>query len=276
MGFVNYVRTRDPCRVAEEERIYLMEEELSEGVFTSSLPKIVHQQWRTNVIPEGNFVKWRGEFKRLFPEPEYQHRLWTDKDMHELIATKYTWFLPHYEGYAHNIQRADSSRYFILNELGGIYADLDYKPLTNFWDSLPKNRPGFIESPYKYNEAVQNSLMSSPPGHPFWNITFQVLMERSKSSNILASTGPSLLDEATRRAKVAGLGDGVVYELPCENFHRVPTGEAGKESPWIVTFFRQFMSLTVFVKPCGDVKNDRCQFGIHHNSASWVQKSSFW
>ena len=41
----------------------------------------------------------------------------------------------------HSIQRADASRYFILHKYGGLYADLDYEPLMNFWDHLPQRSP---------------------------------------------------------------------------------------------------------------------------------------
>ena len=53
-----------------------------------------------------------------------------------------------YDGYTHPIQRADAARYFILFVHGGLYADLDYEPLINFWFALPATKPGFIESPY--------------------------------------------------------------------------------------------------------------------------------
>ena len=99
--------------------------------------------------------------------------LWTDAKMRALIEEEYPWFLAAYDAYPHNIQRADASRYFILHKYGGLYADLDYEPLGNFWEHLPQHSPGLVESPYQYNERVQNSLMSSPPGHPLWNRSVQ-------------------------------------------------------------------------------------------------------
>ena len=54
------------------------------------------------------------------------------------------------------------------------------------------------------------------------------MMERGSSESVLVSTGPSMLDEAFSRSKK----NGTVYTLlPCENFHRIPFGAAGKGSP---------------------------------------------
>ena len=97
------------------------------------LPKIVHQTWRTRNIPQ-EWRAWHQTWKVCFPSPEFQHIIWTDKDARRLIETKYTWFLDIYDGYPHQIQRADAVRYFILFEYGGIYADLDYECLRPFYN----------------------------------------------------------------------------------------------------------------------------------------------
>jgi mannosyltransferase OCH1-like enzyme len=38
-----------------------------------------------------------------------------------------------------------SARYFILHHYGGIYADMDYEPTTNFYDELPQNTVAAVE-----------------------------------------------------------------------------------------------------------------------------------
>ncbi len=52
-------------------------------------------------------------------------KLWTDASSREFIAAEYPWFLDTFDGYDHNIQRADAIRYFVLAHFGGIYIDLD-------------------------------------------------------------------------------------------------------------------------------------------------------
>jgi mannosyltransferase OCH1-like enzyme len=294
----------DPCEVQREWINKINNEILDNHDETSSvdlstteklqLPKIFHQQWKTSNIPtDSELYQYRQKFLQLFSIPDlknnndddddeddndnnnnFQSILWTDITMRKLIQDKFDWFLPCFDGYAHPIQRVDASRYFILYTYGGLYADLDYEPLQNFWSFLPNDRPGFIESPYKYNERVQNSLMSSPPKHEIWNITFQVLLERCKRTDVLTSTGPSMVDEVLRRAEKAHVP---FYELPCENFHRIPVGaQVGKSSPFLTYIVREFVSRTPLVKQCGDVaSNDECQYGIHHNAATWLGSSFF-
>ena len=262
----------DPCAVAISAAARLVESPRlgTGGQEWPALPKIIHQQWKTSVIPAGNFARYEAQFRRLFPEPEYQHMLWTDASARELIERDFAWFLPAYDGYTLNIQRADATRYFVLWRYGGLYADLDYEPLRNFWSALPRDRVALVESPYKINEEVQNSLMSSPKGDPFWNVTFELLFARSGSHQVLSSTGPALMDAAMAAAPHANW----VHVLPCENFHRVPLGAEGG-GPWFQTIVRAALAYSPAVKTCGDCsRRDECHYGIHHNAVSYLKLSS--
>lgn len=262
----------EPCQIAQDIKQNLASSPRQRnGETAPPLPKIIHQQWKTENIPVGVFTEYHAQWKKLFPEPEYKHMLWTDESGRKLIADHFPWFLEAFDGYSMNIQRADSMRYFILYTYGGLYADLDYEPFVNFWDALPDDRVGLIESPYKVNEQVQNSLMSSPAGDPFWNVTFGVLYERRKSHKVLSSTGPAAMDAAMSVAAAAAAIPDPVHMLPCENFHRIPLANAGKNSPLITRFARTFMAYSPLVKTCGDWKRrDDCQYGLHHNSVSYM------
>jgi len=48
-----------------------------------------------------------------------------------LIKRVAPWFLPTYDNYPYNIQRVDSSRYFLLYQYGGMYVDMDIRPQPN-------------------------------------------------------------------------------------------------------------------------------------------------
>jgi len=61
--------------------------------------------------------------------PTWEYKLWTDEDNRQLIESKFNWFLPIYDSYPYNIQRADAVRYCILYEFGGVYSDLDLEPV---------------------------------------------------------------------------------------------------------------------------------------------------
>jgi len=253
----------EPCFVATEALRNLQTVPVRAQV-KLELPKIIHHQWKTETIPKGLFTDFQAKFRELFPEPEYTYMLWTDEKARNLIKNDFPFFLQAFDNYKYGIQRADATRYFVLYKYGGLYADLDYEPLINFWTYLPKDRVALVESPYKFNERTQNSLMSSPARDPFWNTSFNILLERKDSTAILESSGPIFLDAVQDRTSEP------YAVLPCENFQRIPLKFGGKyrdASPFDVRQGRRVMSKLTIMKYCGDFSDDRCQFGRHHNTA---------
>ncbi len=89
------------------------------------IPKIIHQTWKDNNIPD----KWKIS-KKMWKKhhPEWRYILWTDKMIRDYIEIGYPEFLKLFDSYKYNIQRVDMIRYFILKDLGGIYSDLDLYP----------------------------------------------------------------------------------------------------------------------------------------------------
>lgn len=259
--------SRDPCLVQQEMAHELKQFPRKSNMapdYKPVLPKIIHQQWKTEEIPE-TYKEWHQDFRRLYPEPEYKHMLWTDVSARELIQNHFPFFLETYNLYKHEIQRADAARYFILYMYGGLYADLDYEPLSNFWDQLPKDRVALIESPYLYNEKAQNAVMSSPIADPFWNETFALLIERSHKP-VLQATGPMFLDALMKHSKET------FALLPCENFQRLPLHLSSEEevSPFMSQLHREVLGRLAPMKSCGDYHSPKCQYGKHHNTASYL------
>eukprot|EP00516_Mucochytrium_quahogii_P012149 CAMPEP_0203805676 /NCGR_PEP_ID=MMETSP0100_2-20121128/14375_1 /ASSEMBLY_ACC=CAM_ASM_000210 /TAXON_ID=96639 /ORGANISM=" , Strain NY0313808BC1" /LENGTH=371 /DNA_ID=CAMNT_0050714237 /DNA_START=398 /DNA_END=1510 /DNA_ORIENTATION=+ len=270
--FYTAMNTRDPCVVADENLAFVNSRSPNERNpktlpkgWKAEVPKIIHQQWKKKDLPKGSkYNKWHDQWRKLFPEPEYQHILWTDESALKLIEEHYDWFLELYTTYKHGIQRADAARYFIMYHYGGLYADLDYEPLQNFWPHLAKDRVSLIESPYQYNEKVQNSLMSSPKNDPFWKLSFTMLVE-AFSKPVLSATGPVFLDNVIKR------NDHPIHALPCENFQRIPLGEHDK-SPYLTLLHREVLGRIYPMKQCGDYTNlQNCQLGRHHNTASYLK-----
>lgn len=267
-AFYGWVNSKDPCIVSVETQHKLRAFPRKSNLvpdFVPVFPKIIHQQWKTDKVPEGIYMKWHLKFKELFPEPEYKHMLWTDSNAREMIKNDFPFFLKAYDNYEFGIQRADAARYFVMYKYGGLYADLDYEPLTNFWQHLPKDRAALVESPYLYNEKSQNSLMSSPIADPFWNETFALLLER-KDRPVLQATGPMFLDALMKRATET------FALLPCENFQRLPLHLSAEEevSPFMSQLHRELLGRLAPMKYCGDYHKNECQYGKHHNTASYL------
>mgnify|MGYP001189972376 FL=1 len=164
--------------------------------YEPNIPKIIHQigpkdksKWHSN------WKKCHPSWKKHFPEGEYVHMFWSDvDDLRNFIKNKFPWFLPVFDNYPFHINRIDAVRPFILYEYGGIYADLDFECNQNFYDQLSQDKPSIVESPYKHHENLQNSLMASPKGHPFWIAVWEQLLKNAGNYNILNQTGPVIID----------------------------------------------------------------------------------
>ena len=176
----------------------------------SPVPRLIHQ------FAPSNRSAWRPVWLASQPSwaqqfPDFEYRLWTDEDLREFIALRFPAFLPTYLGYAHAINRVDAARYFVLYELGGIYADLDIECLRNFARELPAGLVSIAESPF-LSERFQNALMSSPTRHPFWKIVLEELLAFKYTSNIVQATGPGAIDRSAVR------GPHLVHPLARELF----------------------------------------------------------
>ena len=211
------------------------------------IPKIIHQTWKDENIPE----EWRGfqeNVKKTFWDCEY--KLWTDKDNRELIEKKFSWFLPIYDGYEKNIERADAIRYFILYEYGGIYMDLDYSVRKNFYDNLDLKKVNIVES-YRNKGFLSNFLMASPPQHFVWRKVFDALVINRNCKYTLNSTGPNMLS-------------GVLLS---ENINILPFQFYNPPNPNICTAYK-YCSLNI-LKNQYDFSLWYKSYGNHHNSETW-------
>lgn len=157
----------------------------------SRVPKIIHQTWKTNQIPD-RWIPVRESC--ISAHDNWDYMLWTDESGRELIQREYPWFLSVYDGYKFPIQRADAVRYFILHHYGGVYMDLDIgcvRPMDNllrFDLVLPQTVP----------VGVSNDLMFSAKGHPFMDFIIHRLAQfdydyQLNYATVMFSTGPMAL-----------------------------------------------------------------------------------
>ena len=88
------------------------------------IPKIIHQIWLgPNPLPPF-YEKFARSWRKL--NPDYEYRLWTDKDLEHISLQNLRLF-----NYLSNYgAKSDVLRYEILNLYGGVYADVDFECLT--------------------------------------------------------------------------------------------------------------------------------------------------
>jgi mannosyltransferase OCH1-like enzyme len=176
------------------------------------IPKIIHQTWKTEVVPahwESSHQGWKN-----YEKEGWTYYLWTDRDNRELIRTNFPWFLSKYDSYKHGIQKADAIRYFILYKYGGVYTDLDIEPKNTFKEfyelykihnvCIPFSREGNTSGKQKFS----NCFMMSKPRSDFWPVVWDLLYHPFKINpwkkpltilhhfNIIFTTGPGIISDA--------------------------------------------------------------------------------
>ena len=216
-----------------------------------TIPKIIHQTWKNDVIP-GMWKGYHDSWKKYFPEGEYEHKLWTDKDNEEFIKRNYKWFYKTFMNYSKGIQRADAIRYFILYHYGGIYADLDCEVRENFYDLLEPDKINLAGNPYSNNPIhSMNNLMASNKKNVKWKKVFDVLIKRKDNHLTLKSTGPIVLIDAFKE-------EGEVNILPFDDFNPMKRKTGIK---YFETFF--IPSYNKRIKKWESAKV------VHHGTESW-------
>ena len=144
------------------------------------IPKIIHQTWRTENIPEKYIPRIRSWVEK---HPDWEYWFWTDEDARKFIKDRYPSYLELFDNYPIDIERVDMLRYFLLHAYGGVYADLDMEcinpldPLFYEYSCVLSREPR-AHPVLDTNMAalVCNALMACRPGHVF----FRQLIENAK------------------------------------------------------------------------------------------------
>src|SRR5271166_815823 len=157
------------------------------------IPRIIHQSWRVEQVPE----RWLG-FQRSWRKnhPDYEYRFWTDDVNRAFVARVFPDFLPVYDGYRHPVSRADLARYLVVCHYGGVYVDLDCESLRPVDDLLSGRELVFGLEPQSHVEKpavmsrglkriVCNAIFASVPRHPFWKHLLPMLIASRDEANVL-------------------------------------------------------------------------------------------
>jgi len=213
------------------------------------IPKILHQTWKERSRVPRTWGAWCESWSAH--HPGWLHVLWTDAEARRFIEREHPAALPLYKNYLHDIERADMIRPYILSTFGGVYVDMDFEALGSIAPAVSDYGLYIVESPYRKWETVQNSLMASRPGHPFWPVVFALLWERKSEwwhlySSPLKSTGPALLGEAEARYNASMATRGVADRVHHLEWRRFLKGRPRPSGPGVT---------------------------LHHNSISWGWRS---
>jgi hypothetical protein len=224
--------------------------EVSETWVTDTHAHIIHQ------VAPANRSTWHPAWEQCQQTwidffPGYEYKMWTDSDVHALIATNYAALLPLYLSYDADIKRYDIARYVILFHHGGVYADMDVQVVRPFAELVPVGRVGVAESPF-VNERVQNALLTSPPRHPFWFHVLRRAYKTRRLRSVLQATGPGLLLA-------------VMQHAPPEMFHLL---ERQRFAPPYADG-SAFFAARVTLPPVTDAR----VVTVHHGTCAWCNKA---
>lgn len=163
------------------------------------IPKIIHQTWKTSILPE-KFETWHRRVHEL--HPDWKIILWTDEDNYALVEQYFPELLEIYNSLQYNIMRADVIRYMYMSIFGGYYLDLDYE-LFQPVDYKFKDADLLLPISGKNREmaVIGNSIFGSVPGNIFWKDVLFAFKENAPTKifydkfEILKLTGPEFISK---------------------------------------------------------------------------------
>lgn len=227
------------------------------------IPHIIHQTWKTDDLPN----KWR-PFQQSWKDyhPNWEYRFTTDTDNRIFFEQNYPWFLPTYEAYPLDINRAEAYRYFAVYHYGGVYVDMDFEALRPIDELLRDQQilfgfePATHQSAYMVqtrglNQVVLNAFLASAPGHPFWEHLQRLLIDNRHAQTLFDQTGSYLLTNAwasyAEPSRVTIVPSEYLYPIDYQEYFRGITRE----------------QIMAHVTPQ--------TFAIHHWTGSWWRDALF-
>ena len=252
------------------------------------IPKVIHlvyHDWSPTptpgALPQSYLPEWRGSFN-VFMGDSWKIETWDAPRSRDFIEEAYPDFLLTYDSYPLPIQRVDAVRYFILHAHGGVYADLDYEVLGDLSVLLCSAKVALSLRGESEALGVQNSLMASTPGHPFWETVIRELKFRAqmplpgqgaRGDYIMLTTGPTFLSDILREFRRR---DGIIllasadvfpynwdtYNLISQQMLAVGVAEDSES--------RELPSCQAAARFAASAARERGALAIHHFIGAWT------
>ncbi len=246
-------------------------------------PKIIHQTWKDENIPE----RWQGAVescKKL--NPGYEYRLWTDKELVELVKKDYSWLTPTFTGKLLCAYRSWlHSRENVLQPsilLGVIYVCTflsGARAVVSETKSPLSLFSGYVH-PIQRADAIRYVLMHKFGGvyldiDTMCLVSFDFILNKVNGSSfdaVMAGNNyPAVLDPALMMSK-----KGNPFMEFC--LHRLPIMDHTYILPHLTVFYSTgpyFLSLSYLQYPCHrnlyklGVNYVRREYFIHEHGSTW-------
>lgn len=169
-----------------------------------AVPKIIMQTWKTSELPD-MWKSTRISIDKYMPTWEYT--LMTDDMNRNFVQTHFPEFIPYYDAFPYNIQRADAVRYCWLYIHGGLYLDCDNELLAPLDELFMQEGDLFLLASSNTPDVITNGFMACKPKHPIW---LDMIEEMKKPAGLSAierhllvmnTTGPLAFNRVVKRKK---------------------------------------------------------------------------
>lgn len=179
-------------------------------------PRCIHQIWLGSRPVPPTVDAWAAHARAN----GYQHKLWREADLAENGYYRHT-ALHHMLQQGDFPGAVDVARYMILRDLGGIYLDCDWYPVSNsgsFHDFLPLTGLSVFAEEIPRNTGAgstlfANSFIATPAGNPVFSRLCDALasvIEDLGDAPAWWSTGPLIFTVVARSGPVSLAGAGFV------------------------------------------------------------------
>lgn len=167
------------------------------------IPKLIMQTWKTDKVPD----HWQESVDAIKEHMnEWDYVLMTDDMNREFVKEHFPDFLPYYDAFPYNIQRADAIRACWLYVNGGVYLDLDLVIQKDISDLFLSDVGMFFVASGNVSHTITNSFMASKPGNPFWLEYIEEMKQPppswayGKHFKVMTTTGPLALSRVVKRS----------------------------------------------------------------------------
>jgi len=177
------------------------------------IPKIIHQTWKTNDIPE-ELTSCVESWKKL--NPNWKYILWTDKEMDSFVEKHFPEFYKTYTTYPSGIFRADLFRLLAIYKMGGVYVDLDMKCIKSL-DYLFAQHIKDREIAFSYENPIQSKslwnidtiyhaiFLAAEPKDEILKTIIQHIIKKGanhKTGDVVKVTGPISITESIKKVSL--------------------------------------------------------------------------
>ena len=239
---------------------------MSNSDVVQAIPFVLHQIGRDDSIPDH-----LAAFCRSWKEwnPDLNVIYWSAQTLRQFVVDQAPSYLSLFDGYSHDICRANLGRYLLLQYYGGIYADLGCQCLCRLEPLLQGRELLIAPEPASHHQqsnvldrglekVFSPAFMASIAAHPFWSDVLDVLCEFEPSSvqtydDVLDATGSFLLGR-------------VIMAKPMYERHLVPQA-------WIYPFSQVECWHGLVFDPIFWMRRTSESFVAHYWDGSWFQSS---